>query len=544
MNPVAINLADLNGTNGFVINGVDAYDRSGRSVSNAGDVNGDGIDDLIISASGAGNYSSGESYVVFGGNDVGSNGSLELSALNGTNGFVLNGVDEFDYSGRSVSNAGDVNGDGIDDLVIGTPGADFNGNRYGYNAGESYVVFGGSDVGSDGSLELSALNGANGFVLNGVDAHDGSGRSVSNAGDINGDGINDLIIGTSGAEPNGTNYAGESYVVFGGNDVGSDGSLELSALDGTNGFVLNGVDSYDSSGRSVSNAGDINGDGIDDLVIGAPYADINNSSYTGESYVVFGSNDIGSDGSLELSALDGTNGFVINGVDEFDDSGYSVSNAGDVNGDGIDDLVIGAPFADPNGNESAGESYVVFGGNDVGSNGSLELSALDGTNGFVIDGIEEFDISGRSVSNAGDVNGDGLDDLVIGADIAESNGNYYSGESYVIFGGSDLGSNGSLELSALNGNNGFVINGVNSGDSSGSSVSNAGDINGDGIDDLVIGAPYADPNGNNSSGESYVIFEGIDILSNFNNIGTIGNDSIEGSLNPDNIFGTCSLCWW
>ena len=518
MNPVAINLADLNGTNGFVVNGIDNGDNSGRSVSNAGDINRDGIDDLIIGALGA-----DESYVVFGGSNVGSEGNLELSALDGTNGFVINdGVDDSDLLGISVSNAGDVNGDGIDDIVIGAQ-------RAGNGAeGQSYVVFGGSNVGSGGSLEVSTLDGTNGFALNGIDNFDNSGGSVSNAGDVNADGIDDLIIGAYFAYGNNNSsyYSGESYVVFGGNDVGSGGNLELSALDGTNGFVINGINSFDYSGRSVSNAGDVNGDGIDDIVIGAP--DLN----SGSSYVVFGGNDVGSEGSLELSALDGTNGFVINGVDDFDYSGSSVSNAGDVNGDGIDDLVIGAPYA---GNGAEGQSYVVFGGSNVGNEGSLELSALDGNNGFAINGINSFANLGRSVSNAGDVNGDGIDDLVVGAPDAESNGIYSSGSSYVIYGSNNLGSNGSLELSALNGNNGFVINGINSFDYSGRSVSNAVDINGDGIDDIVIGAPNADPNGNNSAGESYVIFGGRDILSNFNNGGD-GNDSIEGSLNPDNIF--------
>ena len=194
---------------------------------------------------------------------------------------------------------------------------------------------------------------------------------MSNAGDVNGDGIDDLLIGATGAAPNGESDTGESYVVFGRNS-GFPAAFELRSLlpaaggDGTAGFVLKGVDGVDRSGLSVSNAGDINGDGIDDLIIGAVHADSYNESDTGESYVVFGRN-TGFPAAIELRSLfpaaggDGTVGFVLKGVDEFDRSGGSVSNAGDVNGDGIDDLIIGVEQADPNGADGAGESYVIFG---------------------------------------------------------------------------------------------------------------------------------------------------------------------------------------
>jgi len=145
-----------------------------------------------------------------------------------------------------------------------------------------------------------------------------------------------------------------------GSLVGSSSTIEPDSLDGTNGFVLNAPNDTTPSGRPrllVSSAGDVNDDGVDDLLIGAPRA----NTWVGESYVVFGGAFLGSGGTIDLDSLDGTNGFVLNGIGRGDNSGRGVSSAGDVNGDGIDDLIIGASGADPNGNLSAGESYVVFG---------------------------------------------------------------------------------------------------------------------------------------------------------------------------------------
>jgi len=219
-----------------------------------------------------------------------------------------------------------------------------------------------------------------------------------------------------------------------------------------------------------------------------------------------------------------TRGFVING----DRSGSSVSSAGDVNGDGFDDMIVGAPKADPNGSES-GASYVVFGK----TNGTaVALSDVSGgTGGFVINCISAHDRSGFSVSSAGDVNGDGLDDLIIGARGDDPNGES-SGASFVVFGKTD---GTAVELAAVEaGTGGFVINGVAQGDASGRSVSSAGDVNGDGFDDLIVGAPYYDPNGS-ASGASFVVFGG-NFTGVARQVGTVGDDTLFGTAADDVIF--------
>ena len=468
--PAAFNLADLNGANGFILNGINSGDESGSSVASAGDVNGDGIDDLIIGAVGA--ASAGQSYVIFGSKSSWSS-PISLLSLNGNNGFTINGISGGGQSGHSVASAGDVNGDGIDDLIIGAESA--------ASAGQSYVIFGSKSSWSS-PISLLSLNGNNGFILNGISAGDQSGYSVASAGDVNGDGIDDLIVGAPLASS-----TGQSYVVFGNKGPWSS-PISLSSLNGNNGFILNGINASDHTGFSVANAGDVNGDGIDDLIVGAQNGAPGGA---GKSYVVFGSKN-GWSSPISLLSLNGANGFILNGINSNDQSGWSVATAGDVNGDGIGDLIVGAHIA----SSGAGQSYVVF-GSKVPWSSPFSLSSLNGANGFILNGINPGDESGSSVASAGDINGDGIDDLIVGAPTASS----ATGRSYVVF-GSNKSWSSPISLSSLNGNNGFTINGINAGDQSGWTVASAGDVNGDGIDDLIIGANDASL----KAGQSYVVF--------------------------------------
>lgn len=491
--PSVINLPDLDGTNGFKVNGETSGDRNGYSVSNAGDINGDGYDDFIIGAPWLDSGSkalTGMGYVVFG-KAQGFTSSFDLTSLNGINGFKIIAEAACNCVGWSVSFAGDVNGDGYDDVIIGAQAAN-------ELAGAGYVLFGHANIWPS-SLELSSLNGTNGFKLNGEQVEDRAGWTVSSAGDINNDGYDDLVICAREASPNGLPCAGSCYVVFGKADVWVS-PFELASLNGTNGFKLNGEWSYGIFGNSASSAGDINGDGYDDLIIGEPEAAPNNKEDGGSSHVIFGKAN-GWPSVLALASLNGTNGFKINGdkkPGEYGEgSGWSVSSAGDVNGDGYDDMIIGAPRATYNGIDFFGASYVVF-GKANGWTSNLELLSLNGTNGFKINGGSGGSC-GCSVSSAGDINSDGYSDLIIGADSRYN----YRGGGYVVFGKSS-GWNSYIDLSNLNGINGFKICGAREYGYSGYSVSNAGDINGDGYGDIIIGEPGEQST--NIYGASYVIF--------------------------------------
>jgi hypothetical protein len=367
---------------------------------------------------------------------------FQADVATGTGGFVVNGEVLGLQSGYSVSNAGDVNGDGLDDFIVGTNTGTAAGTAG--TAGKSYVVFGQTTT---SAINLANL-GANGFAINGV-ANDASGVSVSNVSDMNGDGLADLLVGASGAS--------KSYVVYG--KTGST-AVDLTNL-GTQGFVMNGAATFDA-GWSVSNAGDVNGDGLTDLIVGAP-----NSGYRlGTSYVVFGQT---GNAPIDLTNL-GNNGFVINSFTSTElRSGWSVSAAGDVNGDGLADVIVGA-YTSQN---IVSMNYVVFG--QTGTN-AVDITNL-GTRGFSIMGDSNAtSYSGYSVSNAGDVNGDGLADLVVAAPGSSTN--------YVVFGQTG---NSTVDLAAL-GAKGFAILGAGGGSTS-YKVSNAGDMNGDGLADLFVIAP-------------------------------------------------------
>ncbi|MFM9967933.1 MAG: beta strand repeat-containing protein [Burkholderiales bacterium] len=543
-------MADINlsaiaaGTGGFVINGQCTDDHSGRSVAGIGDVNGDGLADVIVGArygSPAAGVFAGRSYVVFG---KSTGAAADLSAIAaGNGGLVINGQCANDMSGFSLAAAGDVNGDGLADMIVGAFKSD---PAAGGDAGRSYVIFGKT---AGAAADLSAIAaGTGGFVINGQCAGDFAGHSVASAGDVNGDGLADLIIGADTSDPAAGSNAGRSYVVFGRTAASA---IDLSAIAaGTGGFVINGRCAGDKSGEGVSSAGDVNGDGLADLLVGAAADNATTGGSAGKTYVIFGKT---TTTASDLSAIAaGNGGFVINGQCAGDQSGHSVANVGDVNGDGLADILVGAASSDPSVGANAGRSYVVFGKNN---SNAIDLSSVAaGTGGFVINGQGASDYSGTSVAAAGDINGDGLADMIIGAHASDPTTGAQAGRSYVIFGKT---TNAAVDLSAIAvGTIGFAINGQTANDGSGYSVASAGDVNGDGLGDLIVGAPSIPelsfgappspdtsvnpPPPSSTAGRSYIIFgstTGAFAPNAVDQAGTSANDTLTGTSAAETLVG-------
>ncbi|WP_163398822.1 HYR domain-containing protein [Flavobacterium fluviatile] len=463
----SFNVANLNGLNGFTIYGEKLTREAGFSVNNAGDVNGDGITDLIIGAPGDYNpwhgvkkeykIIKGAAYVVFG-KSSGFTPNIDLGLLNGSNGFAIrndNPSTNFPVTGYDVSSAGDINGDGIGDFMVSDP---YRHSSYGSEVGHTYVIFGKSS-GFPAEFNLSALNGTNGFTLIGTTNYEDAGISIASVEDINGDGYHDIAAITGGSGGG----KGKCYIVY-GKSSGFPDVIRTNQLNGTNGFVIEGDNVTGEIGLSVAGLGDVNGDGISDMAIGST-----NNTGQHRKYVIFGrSSNFPS--IFSVSLLNGSNGFVVeNSTTHLNYEG--IKKAGDLNNDGLNDMAICG-------------LHILFGKTVFPA--VVDVNNLDGTNGFTINA------SGNKFGYAGDFNADGIDDYF-----------YQSYSSTVVLFGRknwaavvNYSTSGKIEIYAP-----FISN---------NSANYAGDVNNDGISDLIIG--YGpDSYGNNlkvnyNPGMSYVVF--------------------------------------
>jgi len=405
-----MDLSALTSPDGITLSGSFEYGYGTFNTTGHGDVNGDGFDDIVL-----GDLGYAQTYVVFGRANL---GAVDLANL-GSAGFTIDGGTVTTGSHLQAAIVGDVNGDGFDDLVVGATNA--GPNFYGTSS-VSYVIFGKQS--GFGHIDLSQLAASDGFTISTPYTAGAFGVTVSGAGDVNGDGFADIIISESYA----SDGDGKAYVVFG--HSGGFGPVDVTTLTPTSGFVIQdgnpGSEIY-----TLSSAGDVNSDGFDDLVIGVPFHD-GVGSDSGAAYVVFGH--AGTFTTVDLANLDPSQGFVAEGALTNDEAGYSVSSAGDVNGDGRDDILVGAVNAHIDGT-IPGAAYVLYGAggtvehvrNDFNGDGTSDI-LWRSDNGTLVDWLANTPANGGFTSNyarsarpmsadwsiaaTGDFNGDGRSDIL------------------------------------------------------------------------------------------------------------------------------------
>jgi hypothetical protein len=452
LTPIQIELEMLTSEEGTTFIGATAGDELGYSVCVGGDINGDSKTDILLGAPG---YSTniGIVYAIYG---AASMSNVDMSSFSG--GITITGTSGSKL-GTTVDIGGDANGDGKADMMVGAPG-------FSTSTGAAYLLYGGASL---TSVTTSSL-GTGGVAFTGPATNTFGGFSFTLNYDHNQDGKADPIISAYGYASN----RGRTYRVLGDVSLASMGLATVAA----NAF-LSGPVSVGKSGFSVDSGGDINGDSKTDLVIGTPA-----TAAGGTVSVLFGGADWSPISNLVIPT---GSGFTITGPAAGCLTGFSVSLGEDVNGDGISDMLIGAPGCSSN----TGTVYLVYG---KISPVSFTLSGSM-TQGVSFAGATAGDQVGSSVAIGGDFNGDGKADMLIGAP------GYYSntGIVYLIYGSVSLAN---IPMAFFSGSNGIKITGEYGGCFTGFSVSLRGDVNGDGYADILIGAVgYA-----SNKGKVYLIY--------------------------------------
>ncbi|MBI3952004.1 MAG: FG-GAP repeat protein [Acidobacteria bacterium] len=519
--PGIIDVADISGPS-LVAFGESPGDQ--LRVLGTGDFNGDGLNDILLgtpSGDGPDNQriNAGNAYILFGTpngippRDFGDPDELRPDV-------VFFGAETEDSMGTSAA-TGDINGDGIDDIIIGAPNADGPGNAR-ENAGEVYIFFGSRDLVVGTTRDVAGAFGEGpDITILGEDRNDGLGASEA-LGDVNHDGSVDLIIGAPGTfGPNNTRAAaGTVYVIFGEPRLRTGGLIDLRDPVAGADMLIHGTDPGDRIGFAVK-AGDLNDDRVDDIVFSAPTADgpANLRQDAGEVYVLFGHTNLGNPPMRDLADVFGPGAdLTIYGQDSRDTLGASLA-IGDVSGDQVKDLVVAAAGtsvaggADGPGNArlNAGEVTVILGSQTLRFEGTRDIAAQVGRPAdLTIFGADAGDQFGFSLT-LGKLSGDDIDDLVIGAPGADGAGNQRmnAGEVYVIFGGVRLFDGLPRDIAEQVGPGAdLTLLGPVIGANFGTTVAVA-EVDNDQFPDLLIGAPFVNGPDNlrPTSGAAFVISE-------------------------------------
>ena len=540
------------GIGGFAVQGDVAYrDLSeGGALYSAGDVNGDGYEDFVV-GSRNGHYpppDSGAAWVVFG---KAGDGNIDLNSLDATQGFkIINSaarVPTFSdgmIMGARIVGGGDFNGDGLADLLVAEPNMDGMNST---NVGKVWAVYGKAD----GTTVDVANLGNNGFTIAGAAGinYQYTGADIA-VGDVNGDGLSDIIVRKASESPETSPViVGSTYVIYGtANQAGSTISLGKNTISGASGFVIKSSDRYDYGGTPSTDlttrfVGDVNGDGYGDLIVSTPAHNWYPNNYPatygeGRAYVVFGKADNAAVDLIEVAS--GKGGFALNPEIETNGMfGSAAAALGDINGDGLADFAVGATGKDQNGIYNTGRAYVVFGKSDGAAINMASLTSGTSTQGFAIlaENVQQAQM-GYFMDGAGDINGDGMGDLVVATPFIDANGKAGAGRCYVVYGKADGATVDLASIVSGNDSLGFVINGANAGDVAGyGGARAAGDLNGDGFDDLLVGASRADVGALVDAGKAYVLFGGQQFATTVDFLGDASANTLTGTSAAETFVG-------
>ena len=295
----------------------------------------------------------------------------------------------------------------------------------------------------------------------------------------------DVIVGAHKDDNNGQTDSGSAFIFFGG-------ITGTKRADANADVILNGQSAGDVFGRSVASAGDFNGDGLSDVIVGAHKDDNNGESDSGSAFIFFG-------GITGTMRADANADVILNGQSADDRFGRSVASAGDFNGDGKSDVIVGAPLDDNNGLSSSGSAFIFFGG----ITGTMRA---DADADVILNGQSADDRFG-SASSAGDFNRDGFGDVIVGARYDDNNGESNSGSAFIFYGGITGTKRADADAD-------IILNGQSAGDEFGSSYNStnkspataAVDFNGDGAIDIIVGAHLDDNNSETDSGSAFIFF--------------------------------------
>ncbi|MEM9561346.1 MAG: hypothetical protein AAGA93_01930, partial [Actinomycetota bacterium] len=394
--------------------------------------------------------------------------------ISSTAGGLTGPLDDDDAFGPGVAPVGDLDGDGVNDIVVGSATDDDGGS----NRGAIYVLFLNADGSVKGEQKISDTAGGLAATL---DDGDFFGEWVGVIGDLDGDRRNELIVGARYDADGGTGR-GAVYVLF----LNADGTVRAEQkISDTTGGLSAALDDNDNFGVAVGGVGDVDGDGVPDVVVGAN-GDDDGGADRGAAYVLF----LNADGTVraEQKVSDTAGGFGAT-LDDNDNVGEAVTGPGDIDGDGTPDLAIGA-YGDDDGGADRGAAYVLF----LNANGTVKgEQKISDTAGGLTTTFDDSDWFGGSVGAIGDLDGDGVNDLLVGVPGADDGGSQRGAVEVLL-----LRSDGTVKTSSrISDTSGNLATALDDGDWFGISVSGLGDLDGNGTIDIAVGASYDDDGGTN-----------------------------------------------